>query len=381
MDSFCAVVTRCGFSLPDNAKKYADLEGWVRRDLLSQGVEAVAAYDVSRGLSLPAFAADFARKAGKKHVFVTSEQVPYIDGSDLRGILTSCRYGTLPVLARDVTCRHIAGVALSADALAAMEPSDNLEALAASLPNVRALSVQCHVVRDAEELYRFSQFAQSRLIEEHIASGVLILSSEGMLISPRARIGKNTLLLPGTMLLGETSVGCDCVVGPNSVLDDTSLGDRVVFKSSFAQQSQVGNDCTVGPFANLRPGSRLNDRVKIGDFVEVKNSSIGEKTSVAHLTYIGDSDVGEHVNFGCGTVTVNYDGTAKYRTVIGDNVFIGCNTNLVAPVTVHDNAYIAAGSTITEDVPAGALAIARERQVVKEGWVAKRMAKAKSPQP
>jgi len=381
MDSFCAVVTGCGFSMSHNAKKYVDLEGWVRRNLLGQGVETVAAYDSSCGLPLSAFAVDFARKAGKKYVFITSEQVPYIDGSDLRGILTSCRYGTLPVLARDVTCRHIAGIALSADALGALGPSDDLEALAAALTDVRALCAQCHVVGDAAELHRFSQFAQIRLIEEHIASGVLMLSSEGVLLSPRVRIGKNTLLLPGTILLGETSVGCDCVVGPSSILDDASLGDRVIFKSSYAQKSEVGSDCTVGPFANLRPGSRLADRVKIGDFVEVKNSSIGERTSVAHLTYIGDSDVGRHVNFGCGTVTVNYDGTAKYRTVIGDNVFIGCNANLVAPVTVHDNAYIAAGSTITEDVPAGALAIARQRQTVKENWVAKKMAKADSPQP
>ena len=130
----------------------------------------------------------------------------------------------------------------------------------------------------------------------------------------------------------------------------------------------MGSDTNVGPFAYVRPGSTIGSHVKVGDFVEVKNSVIGDNTKISHLTYVGDSDVGEKVNFGCGTVTVNYDGQEKHRTKIGDRSFIGCNTNLVAPVTVEADSYIAAGSTITETVPSDALAIARSRQVVKEGW-------------
>ena len=132
--------------------------------------------------------------------------------------------------------------------------------------------------------------------------------------------------------------------------------------------SQIGNETAVGPFAYVRPGSNIGQHVKIGDFVEIKNTNLGDNTKVSHLTYIGDSDVGQNINFGCGTVTVNYDGKNKFRTVIEDNAFIGCNSNLVAPVTIRKGAYVAAGSTITDDVPEESLALARARQVVKEGW-------------
>lgn len=376
MKNFCAVIAGSGIDMPCDAKRHADLEGWIGRSLLEQGVDTVTRYDAGCGVSLSKLALDFAGESGKKYVFIATEHIPYIDAPDLRKILTSCRYSPLPALAVDVTQRHIAGIALSAEELSLLPPDTTIEALAAALPAHQSFTVQCHVVKSAVELYHFSLFAKTRLIESHLSAGVLILSADGLLLSPRARIGKNTLILPGTALLGDTVVGSDCVIGPNCVIDDTVIGDRVTFKASFAQKSVVGSDCTVGPFANLRPGSRLADRVKVGDFVEIKNSSIGEKTSVAHLTYVGDSDVGCHVNFGCGTVTVNYDGRAKHRTVIGDHVFVGCNANLIAPVTVHDNAYIAAGSTITQDVPEGALAIARERQTVKTDWVSKRAAQA-----
>lgn len=133
--------------------------------------------------------------------------------------------------------------------------------------------------------------------------------------------------------------------------------------------SSVGSDTTVGPYAYVRPNSRIGSHVKVGDFVEVKNSTVDDGTKISHLTYVGDSDVGKNVNFGCGTVTVNYDGKNKFRTTIGNNAFIGCNTNLVAPVTVGDNSFIAAGSTITDEVPEDGFAIARQRQTVKNGWV------------
>lgn len=169
-----------------------------------------------------------------------------------------------------------------------------------------------------------------------IGMGADIVDIETAYIHPDTRIGRGTVIYPCTVI---------------------------------RQDVRIGSDCSVGPFAYLRPGTRVGDGVKLGDFVEIKNSTLGSRTSVSHLTYIGDSDVGEGVNFGCGTVTVNYDGKSKARTTIGNGAFIGCNTNLVAPVTVGEGAYTAAGSTITEDVPPHALAIARERQVNKESWI------------
>ena len=198
--------------------------------------------------------------------------------------------------------------------------------------------------------------------------GVSIPLEDGIIISDGVKIGKGTVVLPGTVIVGETEIGENCTVGPNSYIENCKLGDNTLFKASYADSSEIGSSVRIGPFCNIRPDSVISDDVKIGDFVEVKNSKIGRKTSVAHLTYVGDSDVGERCNFGCGVVTVNYDGKNKHRTVIGDNVFIGCNVNLVAPVKVNDNAYIAAGSTITDEIPEYALAIARSRQTNKENW-------------
>ena len=156
------------------------------------------------------------------------------------------------------------------------------------------------------------------------------------------------------------------------MLDHAEIGDGARINASQAEHCVVGNGTTVGPYSHIRPDSVLGVNNKIGNFVEVKNSTLGDKVSVAHLTYIGDTDCGSRVNWGCGCVTVNYDGKSKFRCKVGDDVFVGCNTNLVAPVTVEDNTYIAAGSTITDTVPSHALAIARARQVIKSGWNTKR---------
>jgi bifunctional UDP-N-acetylglucosamine pyrophosphorylase/glucosamine-1-phosphate N-acetyltransferase len=154
------------------------------------------------------------------------------------------------------------------------------------------------------------------------------------------------------------------------MIRDCTVGEYTTVNASQLNESRVGDHTTVGPFTYVRPKCVIGDHCRVGDFVEVKNSVIGNGTKISHLTYVGDSDVGEKVNFGCGTVTTNYDGNRKFRCTIGDNVFLGCNTNLVAPVTLGDGVYTAAGSTITEDVPADALAIARARQTNKPGWAA-----------
>lgn len=208
-------------------------------------------------------------------------------------------------------------------------------------------------------------------------AGVRILDPNNVYIGPRVEVGEGSVILPGTILRGRTIIGENCELGPNTMIRDCTIGDRVVVNASQLNESTVLSGTKVGPFAYVRPNCHVGHDVKVGDFVELKNSTIGDGTKISHLTYVGDSDVGSHVNFGCGTVTVNYDGITKYRTTIGDDAFIGCNTNLVAPVKIGDGAYTAAGSTITDDVPADSLAIARDRQIIKKQWAAKRRSRRK----
>lgn len=178
----------------------------------------------------------------------------------------------------------------------------------------------------------------------------------------------DTLILPGTILRGSVKIGRNCRIGPNTLIENSVIGDDVTLNTVQCYNSTVKKGANIGPFVHIRPNSVIGENVHLGNFVEVKNSTIDYGTKVSHLTYVGDSDVGKRVNFGCGTVTVNYNGKHKFRTKIMDNAFIGCNTNLIAPVTVGEGAYTAAGSTITEDVPDAALGIARARQVNKIGW-------------
>lgn len=212
-----------------------------------------------------------------------------------------------------------------------------------------------------------------RLLE----AGVEMLDPSAVYVEDSVTVGRGTLLLPGTILRGTTSVGPNCEIGPNTMLVNCTVGAGVTVNSSQCFDSTIEDGAEVGPFAYIRPNCHVSPRVKVGDFVELKNSTVGPDTKISHLTYIGDSDVGAGVNFGCGTVTVNYDGAAKHRTTIGDYAFIGCNTNLVAPVTLGEGAYTAAGSTITDDVPEDALAIARARQVNKPGYASGRFTKRK----
>ena len=223
-----------------------------------------------------------------------------------------------------------------------------------------------------ETVAELEPLLRERIVRRHIRSGVRVLDPNAVYIDPRVTIGRGTMLLPGTILRGETAVGCGCTIGPNAVVRDCVIGDETEINASQVNESTIGSRTHVGPFAYVRPGCTIGDDIKVGDFVEVKNSSIGDGTKISHLTYVGDSDVGRHVNFGCGTVTTNYDGVKKYRCTIEDGAFIGCNTNLVAPVTVGEGSYIAAGATITKDVPADALAVARAKQENKEGWAKRR---------
>ena len=223
-------------------------------------------------------------------------------------------------------------------------------------------------VQTPMELHMARRALQAAVVERHMRQGVAVLDPSSAIISTDAVIGRDTTLLPGVMILGETVIGEDCEIGPFTLLSDCIIGDRCTINASQVYSSQMGSEIKIGPYAYIRPNCTLGSRVKIGDFVELKNSHIGNGAKIPHLSYVGDTDMGEGVNIGCGSVTVNFDGHAKHRTTIEDGAFIGCQTNLVAPVTVGKNAFTAAGSTLTDDVPAGALAIARARQVNKEGW-------------
>ena len=225
-----------------------------------------------------------------------------------------------------------------------------------------------------KELMDASLYCRDDILKHHVMNGVAVIDPGNTYVDPRASIDPSATILPGTIIRGRSVIGPGCEIGPNTMITDCVVGENTVVNQSQLNGSTIGSNVRIGPFAYVRPGCTVADGAKIGDFVELKNSTLGEKTSVAHLTYIGDSDVGAGVNFGCGTVTTNYDGDKKYRCTIGDRSFIGCNTNLIAPVTVGEGAYIAAGTTVTKEVPADALAIGRADQVVKEGWAAKRRA-------
>ena len=225
---------------------------------------------------------------------------------------------------------------------------------------------------DRAQLLRLNEVARLRNIKKALENGVELITTDGVIIGNGAEIGKDTKILPNTILRGKIKIGSGCTIGPNTVLENVTIGDNTVINASQAEEAEIGSGVKIGPFSYIRPNCKIADGVKVGDFVELKNSVIGEKTSIAHLTYIGDTDIAKGVNMGGGIITCNYDGKNKHRTTIGANSFVGCNTNLVAPVVVGEGAYIAAGSTITEDVPKNALSIARARQVNKEGWQDKR---------
>lgn len=218
------------------------------------------------------------------------------------------------------------------------------------------------------QLSQAAKIMQKRINTKLMLDGVTITDPDNTYIGKNVQIEADTIILPGCMLEGKTVIGTDCIIGPNTRITSSTINNGVTIQQSVLIDAKVDNYTTVGPFAYLRPNSVIGEHVRIGDFVEIKNSTIDDGTKVSHLTYVGDSDVGKCVNFGCGTVTVNYDGKNKYRCEIGDNVFLGCNTNLVAPVRIEKNAYTAAGSTITKNVPEDSLAIARSRQENKEGW-------------
>lgn len=222
------------------------------------------------------------------------------------------------------------------------------------------------------ELAQAGQALRMRILKQWCLSGVTVIDPATTYIEPTVQVGADTVIEPNTHLKGTTRIGSNCVLGPDLVLQDSLVGDECHLFRSHIVGARIESRVSVGPFAHLRAGTVLKQGARVGDFVEIKNTEVGEETKVLHLTYLGDALVGRGCNIGAGTITCNYDGERKHRTVIGERVFVGSHATLVAPLTIHDDAYVAAGSTITEDVPSEALAIARSYQTNKAGWVRKR---------
>ncbi|MBF0538286.1 MAG: bifunctional UDP-N-acetylglucosamine diphosphorylase/glucosamine-1-phosphate N-acetyltransferase GlmU [Nitrospirae bacterium] len=251
-----------------------------------------------------------------------------------------------------------------------------------SICNGAGLRVEAAVMAEEAEFVgvnsRYDLMLAQKLLQCRIAThwmdeGVTLMDIDSILISPDTLIGRDTIIYPGVVLEGHTEIGQGCTIYPGVIIIDTIVGDNVIIKnSSVVENSKIETLATIGPFAHLRPASVIGSKARIGNFVEIKNSVVGASTKVSHLSYIGDAQLGRDVNIGAGTITCNYDGKSKYKTVIKDNVFVGSGTEFVAPVTVEENAFIGAGSTITVDVPRDALAVARGRQKNIDRWVTKK---------
>jgi len=232
-------------------------------------------------------------------------------------------------------------------------------------------------INSRSQLAAAEQIFRQRKLVELMDQGVTIMDPQSTFIDQQVVIGADTIIYPFTWIEGTTKIGENCKIGPSTRIQNSQIGNAVILHFSYAHDCVIDDGVQVGPYVQLRPDTHLLSGVKVGNFVEVKNSTIGEGSKVPHLSYIGDTDMGQRVNIGSGTITVNYDGVLKHRTTIEDDVFIGCNTNLVAPVIVSQGAYVAAGSTITKNVPARALGVARARQNNLAGWVDKNKNKRK----
>ncbi|GAB3054540.1 bifunctional UDP-N-acetylglucosamine diphosphorylase/glucosamine-1-phosphate N-acetyltransferase GlmU [Virgibacillus ainsalahensis] len=226
-------------------------------------------------------------------------------------------------------------------------------------------------VNDRVALAQAEKIMKKRINENHMRNGVAIIDPDHTYIESDVVIESDVTIYPGTIIKGNTTIKSDAEIGPNSEISNSYIGEATVVKQSVVNNSKIGDRVKVGPYAHVRPESAIGNDAKLGNFVEIKKTELGDNSKVSHLSYIGDAQVGSNVNVGCGTITVNYDGKNKFLTTIEDDAFIGCNSNLVAPVTVGKGSYVAAGSTITENVPEDALSVARARQSNKEGYATK----------
>jgi bifunctional UDP-N-acetylglucosamine pyrophosphorylase / glucosamine-1-phosphate N-acetyltransferase len=225
---------------------------------------------------------------------------------------------------------------------------------------------ESHLVNDRAQLAVAEQILKRRILDAHMREGVTVRDPASTHIEASVEIGRDTMILPGTLLRGGTRIGTDCVIGPNTDLHDTLVGDGSLVEHSVGRGAEIGDGASVGPYSFLRPGTVLEGESKVGAYCEVKNSRVGEGSKVPHLSYIGDAEIGAGANVGAGTITANYDGVNKNRTTLGDGAFTGVNTTLIAPVEVGEDAYTGAGAVINKDVPPGKLAVGSPARAIRE---------------
>jgi bifunctional UDP-N-acetylglucosamine pyrophosphorylase/glucosamine-1-phosphate N-acetyltransferase len=225
---------------------------------------------------------------------------------------------------------------------------------------------EANLVNDRAHLALAEEIVRRRILDAHMRRGVTVRDPASTHIEASVEIGRDTVILPGSFLRGETKIGADCVIGPSTDLQDTVVEDGALVEHSVGRGAVVGAGASVGPYAYLRPGAVLEEVSKVGAYCELKNTRVGAGSKVPHLSYVGDAEIGERANLGAGTITANYDGKDKHRTKIEDGVFIGVNTNLIAPVTIGENAYLGAGSVVNRDVPPGKLAVGMPARVIRD---------------
>src|SRR5215211_2534101 len=225
---------------------------------------------------------------------------------------------------------------------------------------------EANLVNDRSQLARAEEILRRRILDAHMRAGVTVRDPVSTHIEASVEIGRDTVILPGTLLRGSTQIGSDCVIGPSADLLDTVVADGAHVEHSVGRGAEVGERASVGPYAFLRPGTVLGPDTKVGAYCEVKNTRVGKGSKVPHLSYVGDAEIGENANLGAGTITANYDGVKKNRTTIGDRAFTGVNTDLIAPVTIGDGAYLGAGSVVNKDIPPGKLAVGIPARVIRD---------------
>ena len=322
-------------------------------------------------------------------VIVLREDLPCITLEDCNELMSRAK--KQPQIFRDEETDEVLAMSMNGELAAQLTGGDaslpNLPELEKRLEKAGVFAAEWPTKEEKENgdfpffvfpLHSAGQFSAAynalnmRNIARHEENGVIFLDHDRTIVESDVVIAPGVMIYPGNTLQGSTRIGADCVLYPNNRLNNAVVGRGTTVESSVLLNCAVGEETTVGPYAYLRPDTSVGNHCRIGDFVEIKNSSIGDGTKVSHLTYVGDSDLGKDINLGCGVVFVNYDGKVKNRSKVEDHAFIGCNCNLVAPVHVGKNAYLAAGSTVVEDVPEDALFVARSRGVVKEDWVKRR---------